>query len=154
MIEKEIKGMIIKDLNQHEDDRGWLVETFRNDEDSIKPAMSYISHTRFNISRGPHEHEKQSDFFIFIGPGDFELYLWDNRKDSLTYNKHLKIIVGQSNKVSVIVPPGVVHGYKSISKQGSVCINLPDKLYAGKGKKEKIDEIRHEDKKESRFKIG
>ena len=35
-------------------------------------------------------------------------------------------------------------GYKSITKSGSFSINLPDKLYAGPGKKEEVDEIRHE----------
>ena len=42
--------------------------------------------------------------------------LWDNRKDSPTYGQYEKLIVGQSNKVSVLIPPGVVHGYKSISE--------------------------------------
>lgn len=115
--------------------------------------MSYISYTKFNTARGPHEHKFQSDFFVFIGPGDFELYLWDNRKDSETYGKDMKIIVGESNKVSVIVPPGVVHGYKSISKQGSLSINLPNKLYKGKNKQEEVDEIRHESYPDSKFKI-
>ena len=41
----------------------------------------------------------------------------------------------------VLVPPGVVHGYKAITSSGSFSINLPDKLYAGEGKKEKVDEI-------------
>jgi dTDP-4-dehydrorhamnose 3,5-epimerase len=139
-------GVIIKSLKQWDDDRGWLVETFRDDESAHKPAMSYISHTKYNVSRGPHEHHTQSDLFVFVGYGDFELYLWDNRKDSPTYKQKEVHKVGASNKVSVIVPPGVVHGYKSISEKGSLSINYPDKLYAGKNKAEKVDEIRHEDK--------
>ena len=115
--------------------------------------MSYASFTNFGKIRGPHEHEYQTDFFVFIGPGDFELFLWDNRKDSKTYKKHEKLIVGESNSVNVLVPPGVVHGYKPISKCGSLSINLPDKLYKGEGKKEEIDEIRHEDATDSKFKI-
>ncbi len=150
---EKIKGVIIKELKSFEDERGWLSEIYRKDEQNFEAAMSYISHTNFNKIRGPHEHEYQTDFFVFALYGDFELYLWDNRKDSQTYGKEMKLIVGQSNRVSVIVPPGVVHGYKSISKEGSMSINLPDKLYAGKGKKEKVDEIRHESEKNSKFKI-
>tara|TARA_Y100000310_G_scaffold345638_2_gene467589 strand:+ start:15116 stop:15586 length:471 start_codon:yes stop_codon:yes gene_type:complete len=148
----EIQGVIIKELKQWDDDRGYLIETFREDETSIKPAMSYVSHTNYNTSRGPHEHASQSDMFVFVGYGDFELYLWDNRKLSPTFKKAEKFTVGESNKVAVIVPPGVVHGYKSISEKGSLSLNYPDKLYAGKNKKEEVDEIRHEDS-DSEFKI-
>jgi dTDP-4-dehydrorhamnose 3,5-epimerase len=152
-INPKIKGVIVKRLESHEDNRGNLTEIYRSDEDPIMAAMSYISYTKSSQIRGPHEHAKQTDFFVFIGPGDFELYLWDNRKNSETFENKIKIIAGEKNKVKVIVPPGVVHGYKSISKAGSVCINLPDRLYAGKLKKEKVDEIRHENEDDSKFKI-
>lgn len=148
-----IEGVIIKKIVLNEDNRGWLSEIYRNDETNINPAMSYVSHTKYNVIRGPHEHKEQTDLFIFIGYGDFELYLWDNRKDSKTYGAKMKLIVGESNKVNVVVPPGIVHGYKSISKNGSMSINLPDKLYAGKNKKEKVDEIRHENNENSEFRI-
>jgi len=148
-----IKDIKIKKLTEYNDERGRLSEVFRKDEDNILPAMSYISYTKFNQIRGPHEHVKQTDFFVFTGPGDFELYLWDNRKDSKTYGDNIKLIVGENNKVSVLVLPGIVHAYKSTSKEGSFCINLPDKLYKGEGKKEKADEIRHEDDKNSPFKV-
>ncbi len=149
----KIQGVVVKSLTKRDDKRGWLTEIFRSDDDNYTPAMSYVSFTKLNIIRGPHEHMIQSDFFVFVGPGDFELYLWDNRKNSATYKNHLKIIVGESNKASVLVPPGVVHGYKCISKDGAVSINLPDKLYAGVGKKEAVDEVRHENDKNSKFKI-
>jgi len=152
MISK-IKGVQIKKLERYNDERGWLSEIYRKDSNNFKAAMSYISYTKFNVVRGPHEHKKQSDFFVFVGPGDFELYLWDNRKNSKTYRKKIKLSVGENNKVSVLVPPGVVHGYKSISKKGSISINLPDRLYKGENKQEEIDEIRHEDNTKSKFKI-
>ncbi|MBU0536213.1 MAG: dTDP-4-dehydrorhamnose 3,5-epimerase family protein [Nanoarchaeota archaeon] len=148
-----IKGIIIKDLNKNEDQRGWLSEVYRKDENNFKPVMTYVSFTNFGQKRGPHEHRLQSDFFVFLGPGDFELYLWDNRKDSPTFGENMKVVVGENNKVSVVVPPGVVHGYKAISKSGSLSINLPDKLYKGENKKDEVDEIRYEEDNDSRFKI-
>jgi dTDP-4-dehydrorhamnose 3,5-epimerase len=146
-----IKGVIVKKLGENIDERGWLIEIYRKDFDQFQAVMSYASRTKFKAIRGPHEHKEQSDFFIFIGPGNFELHLWDNRKDSKTFGKKMKMIVGESNKVSVLVPPGIVHGYKAISKNGSLCTNLPDKLYAGEGKKEEVDEIRHENNLNSKF---
>jgi dTDP-4-dehydrorhamnose 3,5-epimerase len=43
------------------------------------------------------------------------------------------------------VPPGVVHAYRNISRteRGTV-LNYPDTLYAGWGKSEPVDEVRHE----------
>jgi len=150
----EITGVVLKKLGVFEDARGWLSEIYRKDEDKhILPAMGYVSYTRFGEVRGPHEHVNQSDFFVFVGPGDFELHLWDNRKNSKTFGEYVKMRVGESNKCSVLVPLGVVHGYKSVTKPGSFSVNLPDRLYAGEGRKENVDEIRHESDKNSKFKI-
>ena len=148
-----IKDVVIKNLDKFEDERGWLTEIYRNDQINYQPVMSYVSVTQPGVKRGPHEHKFQSDFFVFVGPGDFALYLWDNRKDSETYEQKQIIEVGEKNPATVLVPPGVVHAYKCISDQPAYSINLPDKLYAGEGKKEEVDEIRWEDDPDSPFKI-
>ncbi|MDP3057361.1 MAG: dTDP-4-dehydrorhamnose 3,5-epimerase family protein [bacterium] len=148
-----IEGVVIKKLKKNEDVRGWLVEIYRNDEIKYAPAMSYISSTKPGVARGPHEHKEQSDLFVFIGPGKFRIYLWDNRADSPTYKEKLEIEGGQDNQTAVLVPPGVVHGYKCISDVDGWCVNLPDKLYAGVDKKSEVDEIRWEKDPASPFKI-
>jgi dTDP-4-dehydrorhamnose 3,5-epimerase len=149
-----INGVIIKKIAKNEDKRGWLAEIYRSDEIKFKPAMSYISLTKPGVIRGPHEHKYQSDCFVFIGPGNFELYLWDRRIASATKDEQLKIEVGESNPVLVIVPPGVVHGYKCIGNQNGWCVNMPDKLYKGKNKQEEQDEIRWETDPGSPYKIN
>jgi dTDP-4-dehydrorhamnose 3,5-epimerase len=146
-----IEGVIIKKLNKYEAERGHLMEIFRLDENIIKPVMSYISLTKPQVVRGPHEHVYQSDFFIFPGPGDFYLYLWDRRENSKSKGEHIKIELGQKNPCSVLVPPGVVHGYKCISKIPAFSINLPDKLYKGENKQEEVDEIRWEEKSDNPY---
>ena len=148
-----IEGVIIKKIKKNEDERGWLAEFFRSDEMDYKPAMNYLSVTKPGVVRGPHEHAHQSDAFVFLGPGDFELHLWDRQEGSATKGEYMQIEVGERNPCLVIVPPGVVHGYKCISDAPAYCINLPDKLYKGKGKKEEVDEIRWEKDKESPYKI-
>ncbi len=148
-----MEGVIIKKLERFEDDRGWLVEIFRNDEFKFVPAMSYVSLTKPGVIRGPHEHKLQSDCFVFLGPGTFELHLWDRRSGSATEGDHQVITVGQQNPTLVIVPPGVVHGYKCVSDTPAYSINLPDTLYKGKGKQEEIDEIRWEKDPNSPYKI-
>lgn len=148
-----IAGVIIKKLERYSDDRGWLTEIFRHDELNFTPLMSYVSLTKPGIIRGPHEHVKQSDCFVFLGPGTFRLYLWDRRADSATFESSLEIELGENNPSLVIVPPGVVHGYKCISDYPALSINLPDTLYKGEGKKEEIDEIRWEKDPNSPYRI-
>jgi len=96
----DIEGIIIKKLTKYTDERGYLIETFREDTlpDRLKPVMSYISFTKPGIARGPHEHRKQTDIFCFIGPGNFEIKLWDNRKESSTFGKFIEITGGLGNE--------------------------------------------------------
>jgi len=144
------------DINKNVDERGWLTEVFRHDSldyDNI-PEMGYVSMTLPGVERGPHEHKEQSDMFAFIGPGDFELHLWENRDRKKNYeDQYETYLVGESNPTIVTVPPGVVHGYKNISDKPGYVFNGPNRLYAGKGKQYPVDEIRHEDS-ESKFKMS
>lgn len=142
-----IHGVVFKPVQLRMDNRGWLAEIYRQDElaSEIHPVMAYISETRPGTARGPHEHIAQTDYFVFLGPGDFTLYLWDIRPKSPTRGNRIKIIVGQSNKQAVIVPPGVVHAYKNTGSVPGWVFNEPNRLYAGVARKEAVDEIRHED---------
>lgn len=151
---KMIDGVLIKKIEKFEDDRGWLAEIHRDDESDYRPAMSYVSLTKPGVVRGPHEHTKQSDCFIFVGPGSFELHLWDNRQASPTKGEYLRLETGEANPCLVIVPPGVVHGYKCVGDKEAYCINLPDELYRGEGKKEEVDEVRWEKDPNSPYKIA
>ncbi len=151
----EINGVIIKDLIKFEDCRGWLIELFRKDmiEEDVFPQMSYISLTLPGIVRGAHEHAEQTDYFCFAGPSSFRLVLWDNRKESATYKNKTILNINERNPKIVIVPPGIAHAYKNIGEKPGLVINLPNRLYAGWGKKEKADEIRYESDPDSPFKM-
>ena len=142
----EIKGVVIRKLAKAEDSRGWLAEIFRKDEleGEFFPTMAYISSTNPGVTRGPHEHREQADLFCFIGPSNFKLRMWDNRKDSETYRCVTTLVVGQENPSSVLVPPGVVHAYKNIGDTDGIVINCPNRLYRGTRRQEEVDEIRHE----------
>jgi len=151
-----IPGVIIKDLKRFTDQRGWLIELFREDElDSANhPVMAYVSLTHPGIARGPHEHVDQADCFCFIGPSTFRLHLWDNRKDSPAYGQKFELDAGEDAPRMVIVPHGVVHGYKNIGTVDGIVYNAANRLFMGPGRKEPVDEIRHESDPNSPFKIA
>jgi dTDP-4-dehydrorhamnose 3,5-epimerase len=148
-----IDGIIWKPLRKYQDGRGWLCELFRHDEipAEFHPAMAYISMTEAGVARGPHEHADQADYFCFLGPSNFKMYLWDNRANSATYLTRQVEIVGADNPMVLIVPPGVVHAYKNIGSEPGIVFNCPNRLYKGPGRKEPVDEIRHEANKDTRF---
>ena len=76
-----IDGVTFRPLAPHKDHRGWLIELYREDELPAEqhPVMAYVSETLPGVARGPHEHVDQTDYFAFLGPGEFLLYLWDAR---------------------------------------------------------------------------
>jgi dTDP-4-dehydrorhamnose 3,5-epimerase-like enzyme len=150
-----IDGVTVGPLALHVDGRGWLVELFRHDDlpADEHPVMAYVSQTLPGIARGPHEHAEQSDYFAFIGPGEFTLCLWDIRVGSPSWGKRMKLVVGESNRQRVVVPPGVVHAYRNSGTVPGWVFNAPNRLYAGPGKRGPVDEIRHEDRPGSPYRM-
>ena len=132
----------ITPLNVNKDERGILIELWRNDThkelNHSSPMMSYVSNTLPGVVRGPHEHKWQTDYFFFY-QGKLELHLWN--KDGSVHEIHE---VGAENPVMVKVPPGVIHAYKNVGDTAVDIVNMPDKLYRGFMKREQVDEIRHE----------
>jgi len=148
-----IDGVIWKPLRKYQDGRGWLCELFRHDElpAEFHPAMAYISMTEPGVARGPHEHADQADFFCFLGPSNFKMYLWDHRPKSSTYLARQVEVVGADNPTALILPPGVVHAYKNIGSEPGLVFNCPNRLYKGPGRKDAVDEIRHEADENTHF---
>jgi dTDP-4-dehydrorhamnose 3,5-epimerase len=148
-----IADVIWKPLKKYHDTRGWLLELFRHDElpPEFHPVMAYISMTEPGIARGPHEHADQADCFCFLGPSNFKLYLWDNRPKSATFGMMQSEVIGEDKPMLVVIPAGVVHAYKNVGNVQGIVFNCPNRLYKGPARKEPVDEIRHEDDKQSQF---
>ena len=149
----EIDGVVFDKLTRYKDQRGWLIELYREDEvaKDFHPVMGYMSMTHAGIARGPHEHRDQADLFCFLGPSTFKLYLWDNRTSSKTYQNRISVLLGEDDPQSVIIPPGVVHAYKNVGSDSGLVYNFPNQLFQGPNRSLTVDEIRHEDDPETIF---
>jgi len=150
-----IDGIVWKPLTRFKDARGWLCELFRIDDipEEFRPVMAYISMTEPGVARGPHEHVDQADYFCFLGPSDFKVYLWDSRPKSPTYRHREVRVVGQSDPAALIVPVGVVHAYRNVGTGQGIVFNCPNRLYKGWARKDPVDEIRHEDESLSPYRM-
>src|SRR4051812_35373801 len=106
-----IDGVIWKPLKFFHDQRGWLCEFFRHDDldPALHPVMAYMSQTKPGVARGPHEHIDQTDYFCFIGPSQFKVFLWDAREKSPTFGHRDFRTVGDGDPFALVIPPGVVH---------------------------------------------
>src|SRR2546421_10320597 len=148
-------GVIWRPLKNFHAPRGWLCELYRHDDlpSEYHPVMCYVSATEPGVARGPHEHVDQADFFCFIGPSNFKMYLWDNRPKSKTYLARQVEVIGIDKPIALVIPPGVVHAYKNVGKEPGLVFNCPNRLFKGPGRKEPVDEIRHEEDTHSRFRL-
>ena len=150
-VEGDIEGVEIRKLQKHSDDRGWLAEIYRQDQDTPNPKMGYISFRKPQSRHPVHEHKAQTDVMLFPGIGRFKVRLWDNREKSLTYGNMMTFSTSENNPTLVIIPPKVVHSYKVLNLSGAYVLNFPDQLYGGELRKGEIDEIRWEDREDCPF---
>ena len=147
-----VDDVMVRPLRKFVDADGWSCEFWRSDQmHEFQPEMGRITQSEPGRVRGPHEHEEQTDYFCFMGPGNFKFYVWDNRPESPTYGQSQTFYMGQDEPATILVPPGVVHAYKNISSTPGILFNSPDKLYGGPHYSKEIDEIDHAGVEDSPF---
>ena len=150
--EGPIKDVIIRKLQKHSDQRGFLAEIWRQDTQEFPdPKMGYMSFRKYNSKTPIHEHNEQTDLMLFPGIGRFKVRLWDNRKDSLTYGNMTTFTIKDHEPVLVLIPSHVAHSYKVLSVSGAWVFNFPNRLYKGEFGKEEVDEIRWEEREDNPF---
>jgi dTDP-4-dehydrorhamnose 3,5-epimerase len=124
-----IDGVKIKQLRIIPDERGMLIEILRSDEQLYKKfGQVYITTVYPEVVKAWHKHLKQTDNFACI-KGMIKLVLFDERAGSPTYRKIDEFFLGERNPMLVQIPPDVWHGFKCISQEEAIIINVPDQVY-------------------------
>jgi dTDP-4-dehydrorhamnose 3,5-epimerase len=121
-----IKDVVIKDLRVFKDtpdldqpgvEPGIFMEVLRSsDELMSKFAQSNFSVAHKGTIKAFHWHKHQDDLW-FIGTGHAKIVLYDQREDSPTKGETQVIEAGTDNYKLVLIPVGVVHGYKVTSDE-------------------------------------
>ena len=126
---KLIDGVKTKQLRVIPDERGRLAEILRADDDLFsKFGQVYFTTAYPGVVKGWHYHKKQTDYFFCIR-GMTKLVLYDPREDSPTYKLINEFFVGDRNPLLVVIPPYIYHGFKAISTEESIMINIPTEPY-------------------------
>jgi len=125
-----IHGVKTKLLRLIPDERGWLLEILRADDGEFftKFGQVYVSATYPGVVKAWHYHQKQVDNFACVA-GMVKLVLVDTRPDSPTSGAVNEFCVGVHNPTLVQVPNLVYHGWKCISPDTSLVVNVPSEPY-------------------------
>ena len=141
-----LPGARVEALPVFKDDRGSLHELFRADEipPGFKPLMACSSWSHPGVTRGPHQHVGQDDYFTFAGPSNFTVFLWDARSGATGAAKGWFIHTGEQAPSRIHVPRGVVHAYRNTGNARGLVVTVTSLLFKGEGRRDPVDEIRHE----------
>jgi dTDP-4-dehydrorhamnose 3,5-epimerase len=124
-----IKGVKIKELRVIPDERGWLMEILRCDDELFKKfGQVYVTTAYPGVVKAWHLHKKQTDNFTCIH-GSMKVVLYDDRKDSSTYKEINEFFLGVENPRLLSVPPFVYHGFKAIGTETAYFLSVPTEPY-------------------------
>ena len=119
----ELAGLIVCEPTVYGDERGYLVETFRQDklEKFLGCKIDFVqdneSKSSFGVLRGlhyqlpPHSQAK----LVRVIEGSVLDIAVDIRKNSPTFGKHVAIELTGANKKQLLVPRGFAHGFVVLS---------------------------------------
>ena len=123
-IRTDIEDVVIIDPIVHGDDRGYFVETFRQDklEDFLGFDVNFVQDNESKSSRGvlrglhyqlaPHAQTK----LVRVIQGRVLDVAVDIRKGSPTFGKYVSVELSSENKRQLFVPRGFAHGFVVLEK--------------------------------------
>ena len=147
-LRQSIPDVVLIQPNIHSDDRGYFLETFRQDlfEEVIGREVNFLQDNESKSTRGvlrglhyqvsPHAQAK----LVRVIEGSVLDIAVDIRKDSPTFGKHVSVKLTGDNKHQLFVPRGFAHGFLVLSEfavfsykvdniyapESEVCINYKD----------------------------
>jgi dTDP-4-dehydrorhamnose 3,5-epimerase len=124
-----IDGVKTRKLRLIPDERGYLMEMLRSDwKEYEKFGQVYITAVYPGAVKGWHYHRIQTDHFICVH-GMAKVVLYDGREGSPTHGEVNEFFMGDQNPTLLKIPPGVMHGFKGISQEMALIVNVPTELY-------------------------
>jgi len=124
-----IEGVKTKKLRVMADERGWLMEILRNDDEIFeKFGQVYLTTAYLGVVKAWHYHKKQTDNFTCV-KGMMKVALYDGREDSPTSKEVNEFFIGDNNLMLISVPPLVYHGFKAIGAETAYFLSIPTLPY-------------------------
>lgn len=124
-----IEGVKTKQLKVIADERGFLMEMLRKDDEIFERfGQTYLTICYPHVVKGWHYHRVQTDHFVCVN-GMAKVVLYDGREGSATRGDINEYFMGERNPVLLKIPPLVMHGFKAIGSRSAYIINTPTELF-------------------------
>lgn len=124
-----IDGVVLKKLKMIPDERGRVMEMLRSDDDIFdKFGQAYITTAYPGAVKAWHYHKIQDDYFVVVS-GMMKVVLFDGRRNSPTEGLINEFFMGIYDPAILKIPRGVMHGFKCISSEESMVVNIPTEPY-------------------------
>jgi dTDP-4-dehydrorhamnose 3,5-epimerase len=132
IVKELIDGVYVKELKFIVDGRGSVIEQWSlpwvEREGLVNTTHSYASLTDYHVVKGWHLHSVHTEEFVFIS-GKVQVCLVDIRPGSPTFGKVNSIIAGTNQPRLIKIPPGIMHGWKSLTMPEVIVINYQSDVY-------------------------
>lgn len=113
----KIHDVVVKKLVTHCDDRGYLREILRDDDELMERfGQTTITRTYPGVIKAFHWHQNQDDLW-YVVDGMARIVLHDRREESPTYGQTQVVYAGEDNPVLVLIPRGIAHGYQVLGNK-------------------------------------
>ena len=121
-----IYGVNLIPLNQIPDEKGKVMHMLRNCPQYLSSIREvYFSLTYPKKVKAWKQHKKMTQR-LTVPVGQMKIVLYDDRKDSPTYQFLSEIILGEDNYQLLILPPLIWYGFECISEQSGLIVNCSD----------------------------
>jgi dTDP-4-dehydrorhamnose 3,5-epimerase len=114
-----LDGLWIFERKTHADDRGFFHEAFRAAEleEALCRTISFVqlnhSRSRRGVLRGLHAENWEK--LVYVPHGEVFTAIADIRPDSPTFGRVETFLFDNSNRITLLLPRGVAHGYCVLS---------------------------------------
>jgi dTDP-4-dehydrorhamnose 3,5-epimerase len=134
---QSIEGVILIEPTMHSDDRGYFIETFRQDllEEAIGYRVNFVqdneSKSTKGVLRGLHYQSlpyTQAKLVRVIEGSVLDVAV-DIRKSSSTFGHYVAVELTGDNKHQLFVPHGFAHGFVVLSDSATLAYKV-DNYYA------------------------
>ncbi|MCQ2977273.1 MAG: dTDP-4-dehydrorhamnose 3,5-epimerase [archaeon] len=132
IIKKEIEGVFVVEPTVFEDERGYFMETYNeNDFKAEGIDLTFVqdnqSKSSKGVLRGLHfQYTQPQGKLVRVIKGEVFDVGVDLRKDSETYGKWVGEILSEDNKKQLFIPKGFAHGFLVLSDEAEFVYKCTD----------------------------
>ncbi|NUP98495.1 MAG: dTDP-4-dehydrorhamnose 3,5-epimerase family protein [Armatimonadetes bacterium] len=129
----KIAGVWVKRLQVFTDDRGLLAELVRADDPYYGSDFETCAQTTLTVSypgviKAFHYHQHQDDAWFCV-KGMIQAVMHDLREGSPTFGTTEQYSIGEHNPALLIIPRGVVHGYRVLGAEAAWIVYHTSSVY-------------------------